>query len=136
MYFSKPKKLNNLDDCQKASRFYGRMSVAFFTELVICVALAVVFYTRTTDFWSPIIFTALAVITSIGLTVNLFALYPLGVWRRHILKNKNTMKELAVVVEYEASLLGLEPVSKIEFKFKEPPAAKLKSGVDASPRAS
>ena len=122
MFFSKPKEFNDLDDCVKASKFYLRMAVVFFLELVIFIALAVAAYTSTGSFWdswAPILFAALAVIAAMGFTGNGIACFPLGMWRRHLLKNKNIEKELAVVIEYEANLLGLEPVNKIEFKVKD-----------------
>jgi hypothetical protein len=118
VYFSKPKQLMDFEDCYKTSRFYSRMTLVFLAELIIFIALAVYFYTRTTEFWSPIILTACVVIASIGFAGNVQGWYPLGIWRRHMLKHKNTEKELAVIVEYEASLLGLEPVNKIEFRRK------------------
>lgn len=120
-------KLETLENWQRQYSTYRRRYILFcaisITSLIILASLIGILGAYA--FENPFLFTSIAVMIMLINIVSVQNEANYGMpkrqikeWKKRLSKSDDAIKSFAAGVEYDASLLGLEPINKIEFRRK------------------
>jgi hypothetical protein len=109
---------STFEDCEKLYKKWRNLRTLY--SIAFPIFLTVLVYALWAVDWVWVIFGSVTSMMAVFfLTSSWMVLGGTRTWKKKLSKDINAAREYATLLEYQASLVGLEPINKIEFKVKE-----------------